>query len=194
MTFTIHKKTKPIPGTGWIDSSPQPEKHPELRQYMPDEEYFSYLRWQEPVFRFIVQNFKIDPNNCFSYLKYPIVRLGFHLSPMAIELSHWNYPVTLLVREYTEYQRVRANSKRHDGFIKNVGHYDFLTGTPESRIIIWVDDGSLRRDRIKEYIAYLEERCQVLIVAIIDGPDRKEILGNKTIKNKYGEHVLAIIS
>lgn len=180
----------------WKNSSPMAERRPQLRKYLPDEKYLENLRFREPAFRFIIENFKINPSDILDCIKYPILLLGFYSTPLAIELSQWGYPTTLIVKTLEEIGRVKANSQRHAGNMRELFYYNYYVGVPASRIIVWVDDDySIPEDRKLEWLKYLKTRCQFLIAAIKGDKLHEEI--TRSTKNaasykKYGDYYLII--
>lgn len=184
MSFTITGQR-----SKWIDTSPQPDQMPQLRQTLTDEEYMLNLQLREPAVRFVLRNFIIDPEKYQDYLNYPVLLIGAKAFPMGIELSQWGYPVTLLVRSQQEKTIVKKNITKQGGVIEHIAAYNYFVGVPSSRIIIWVDDDKkLPRSRVKEWLTYLRSRCQVLIFLVKSSKRTRKITAEIPNTNHLAEH------
>jgi hypothetical protein len=184
------------PKGAWVDSSPKIELRPQLTKYLPDEKYLANLRVREPIFKYIIQNFKFNPLMFLDAIKYPVLLLGYYSTPLAIELSQWNYPVTLIVKTAEEIGRVKANMERHAGIMRELFYYNYYSGVPASKIIVWVDDDfSIPEERKSEWIKYLKTRCQFLILGLKESPDIENIIeGIKgvAVRRKYGDYYFVV--
>lgn len=184
------------PDNAWVDSSPTTERRPQSVKYLPDEKYLANLRVREPIFKYIIQNFKFDPLRLLDAMKYPILLLGYYSTPLAIELSQWNYPITLIVKTVEEIARVKANVERHAGIMRELFYYNYYVGTPSSRIIVWIDDDpSMPDNRKLDWIKYLKTRCQFLICGIKGDSNTEKIIrqiSGVSVKRKYGDYYLMI--
>lgn len=152
----------------WTDSSFKAEDTPQLREYLTDDEYNINLQMREPVFRFLIRHFRFDPKKIEEKDKYPITLIGVKSFALAIELSQWGFPTTLLVRSEQEKSVVIKNMKRHAGTINRILVRDFYRDSlPTSSVYVWFDeDPHLLKDRKVEWIKRLRELCGVLVASV----------------------------
>lgn len=170
-------KTETRPTDRWIDSSIQADPNPQARaKLLEDDEYLANMREREPIYKFIIQNFVFDPNDFMSYGKYPILLMGYESAPLAAELSQWKYPVTLVVRNFFEAADAKKIMDRHNGVVNIV-----RGGVSGAKIIAWTGDDNMREQTKMDFIKYLSNRCNVLILSLPGLKIRERI--KKEIKN-----------
>jgi hypothetical protein len=181
---------------GWKDSSPRADQMIKYRNYLTDEEYLASLVFKGPLIDFITDNFKIDPYNPLSYTRFPVLVLGVQSTPLAIEISQWSYPTTLVVKTYQDVRNVEANSTKFGGQIEDLRHFNYFVACPTSKIIVWVDDDNeIPRERIKKWLEYLREQSFIVISALKKSKETQEIIDSMegvSVKKSYGNYFLVI--
>jgi hypothetical protein len=181
---------------GWVDSSPRADQMIKYRNYLTDEEYLASLVFKGPLIDFITDNFKIDPYNPLSYMKFPVLVLGVQSTPLAIEISQWSYPTTLVVKTYADVRNVQANSTKFGGEIDDLRHFNYFKACPASKIIVWVDDDlEIPRERIKKWLEYLREQSYLVVAALKKSKETLEIIDRMkglSVKKSYGNYFLVI--
>lgn len=201
MSFTILDKM--VHNSHWADSSFNISKaDAETRLvFLDDKEWERHMSMKEAAFKFIIQNFVFDPNKADDILnglpfKFPVLCLGYTLMPLAVELSQWKYPVTLIINDQRQIKGVNVNSEQYDGQNIETLCYNYYIGVPRSRIIVYFDDDPyIERKHLADYLRYLKTRCSTLIMGIVDDYDTPNILSwhkNISYKGDSGPYKLFI--
>lgn len=184
MSFTVLDQM--AQNSHWQDSSFNISKEDvETRLvFLDDKQWQAHMQMKEDAFKFIIQNFKFDPNEADDILsgtryKYSVLCLGYTLMPLAVELSQWEYPVTLIINDQRQVKGVEVNAEQYDGRIENAMCYNYYIGVPQSKIIVYFDDDPyIERQELHKYLKYLKSRCGVLIMGIIDDYDTPDLLSH----------------
>lgn len=140
---------------------------------LEDQAYYAMLAYHDPLWRYVVTRFK-DEKNC------PVVVLGYHAIPIAIELSQWTYPVTYVTDTYEGVKKAQKDCEIQAGFFKDFYYFDFKGNIPQARVAIFMgilDD--LAEDQIHRYLDLLLRRVRVVVCAQKSPRDWQKILGDR---------------
>jgi len=171
---------------GWVDSSIHADPNIQLSEkLLLDENYLANMRERESIFKFIIQTFVFDPNDFPNFNdKYSILLFGYNAVALATELSQWKYPVILTVRNKKEEKAAKKVMERHNGDFK------ITQGSVDGeKIIVWRDENKALTNAKKfEYIKFLSQRCQILIVSTKSKIIRERILKEIKTANKVDKY------
>jgi len=178
----------------WIDSSIHADPNIQMMdKLLLDENYLANMRDRESIFKFIIQTFVFDPNDFPNFNdKYSILLIGYNAVALATELSQWKFPVILAVRNKKEQNAAKKVMDRYGG------NFTITQGSVNGeKIIVWRDENkALTNDKKFEYLKFLSEKCQILIVSTKSKKIRERILKEiKTVNqvDKFGGTPLLII-
>lgn len=174
---------------GWSDNSYHASRTLEEADYLSDDEYHDRLGVHNPLWRYVINRYRDEFNT-------PIMVLGKEALPLAIELSQWTYPTSLVVKNEKERKKAISDSQRQAGNFTRI----VIDGERfiRSRIAIMIGIiDSVPVEKAKKTIDHLLEGVNVVICAVKRNRDWSSIFGNKIkygLRYYHGEWLMLVIT
>lgn len=158
---------------GWADNSYHASRTLEEANYLGDEEYHDSLGVHNPLWRYIIDRYRQEWDA-------PIICLGFSSLPLAIELSQWTYPVSLVVQNEREIKQAESDAKRQAGSFQIIT--TDVEACPRSRVAIFVGllDRMPEKD-IKHFVDYLLKGVKEVVCAVSKDRNYPKIFGESLV-------------
>lgn len=178
----------PSKQAGWTDNSYHASRTLEEANYLGDEEYHDRLGVHNPLWRYVINRYREEWDT-------PIIVMGLESLPLAIELSQWTYPVSMVVRNEKEIKQAESDAKRQAGTFRELT--DNVEKCSKARVVIFVgliDNPNLTDDDAKETVEFLLKGVKEVVCAVNPSSRNwRKIFGNRvvdTVRYNNGRYIL----
>lgn len=102
---------------------------------LSDEQFHAFNMIHDPLWRYVAVHY---PKEVWGKNVNDVCVLDYNSIPIAVELSQWTFPTTLIVRTPEEVRRSRKDIEIQDGHFKELVLFNYIRNIPRVTVIVFV--------------------------------------------------------